>query len=226
MQRNWVGQVFATSYSSFSRGVAILVSKNTAFRSHRRVKDDLGSYVIFKGVLSGKDVTSMNLYCPQDYSPDFLSKVFAEFSELATGDSFVGGDFTISIPPFINFRLAFLPLHGKLRYSLLYVMILDIQMHEGSFTPLIQSLLFFLPPIKVIPGLTIFSSLHQKCFWLILSLRTGYCQGTGGFNPLASEMTISSPTSPLNLKCFIQLTHHLLITPLPFGRHVKHIPVD
>ncbi len=69
LQRNWVGQVFATSYSSFSRGVAILVSKNIAFRSHRCVKDNLGCYVTVKGVLSGKDVTFMNVYCPPGYSP-------------------------------------------------------------------------------------------------------------------------------------------------------------
>jgi len=33
LQRSWAGHVFATSYSSFSRGVAILSSKKLAFRS-------------------------------------------------------------------------------------------------------------------------------------------------------------------------------------------------
>lgn len=72
LQRSWVGQVFATSYSSFSRGVAILISKKLAFRSLDCIKDNQGRYVIVKGILSGKEVTFMNQYCPPTYSPDFL----------------------------------------------------------------------------------------------------------------------------------------------------------
>ena len=54
LQRNWVGQFFATSYSSFSRGVAILISISIAFKSLNCVKDSHGHYVIVKGILSGK----------------------------------------------------------------------------------------------------------------------------------------------------------------------------
>ena len=47
LQRSWVGQVFATSYSSFSRSVAILIRKELAFRVRVLdcVKDSLGQYV-------------------------------------------------------------------------------------------------------------------------------------------------------------------------------------
>lgn len=102
LQRNWVGQVFTTSYSSFSRGVAILVSKNLAFRSLNCVKDSQGHYVIVRGVLSGKAVTLMNIYCPPGYSPGFLSKAFAEFADLASENSFVGGDFNCHLNPSLD----------------------------------------------------------------------------------------------------------------------------
>lgn len=101
LQRSWVGQVFATSYSSFSRGVAILISKKLAFRSLDCVKDSQGRYVIVKGILVGKEVTFMNLYCPSGYSPDFLSKAFSVFMDQASGDSFVG-DFNCHLYPSLD----------------------------------------------------------------------------------------------------------------------------
>ena len=102
MQRGWVGQVFATSYSSFSRGVAILISKKLMFRPLDCVTDSQGRYVIVKGILTGKEVTFMNLYCPPGYSPDFLSKAFAVFMDLASEDSFVGGDFNCHLNPSLD----------------------------------------------------------------------------------------------------------------------------
>lgn len=83
LQRSWVEHVFATSYSSFSRGVAILISKKLAFRSLDCVKGSQDQYIIGKGILAGKEVTFMNLYCPPAYSPGFLSKAFAVFMERA-----------------------------------------------------------------------------------------------------------------------------------------------
>lgn len=83
-----MGQVFATSYSSFSRGVAILISKRLAFRSLDCVKDSQDQYITVKGILS-----FMNLYCPPPYFPDFLSKAFAVFMKWASEDCSVGGDF-------------------------------------------------------------------------------------------------------------------------------------
>lgn len=85
LQRNWVGQVFATSYSSLSRGEAILMSKNLAFLSLECIKDNQGLYVIVKGILAGKKVIFLNLYCPLSCSPDFLSKTFAVFMNHASG---------------------------------------------------------------------------------------------------------------------------------------------
>lgn len=79
LQRGWVGHVFATSYSFFSRGVAILISKKLVFRILDCVKDCQGRYIIVKRILAGKEVKFMNLYCPPPYSPDFLSKALAVF---------------------------------------------------------------------------------------------------------------------------------------------------
>ena len=106
LQRNWAGQASATSYSSFSRGVDILISKSIVFKSLNRVKDSHGHYVIVKGILSGKKITFMNLYCPPGYSHDFLSKAFAEFTKLVSGDSWEEILIATPIPLLINWKFS------------------------------------------------------------------------------------------------------------------------
>ena len=53
LRQGGVEQVFFTSFTSRSRGVAILVRKNLPFSIIECVKDKDGRYVIIKGVLLG-----------------------------------------------------------------------------------------------------------------------------------------------------------------------------
>lgn len=41
----------------------------------------------------------MNPYCPLAFPPDFTSRAFAVFMRRASGDSFVGGDFSFHLNP-------------------------------------------------------------------------------------------------------------------------------
>ena len=77
-----------------------LISENLAFRSLDFVKDSQGWYIIVKGILAGKEVTFMNLYCPPAYSPDFLSKTLAVFMEHASGT--LVGDFNCHLNPSLD----------------------------------------------------------------------------------------------------------------------------
>lgn len=64
--------LFCPSYSSFSQGVEIPISKNLAFRSLDCIKDNQGRYIIVKGILSLKKVAFMYLYCPSPGLLQFL----------------------------------------------------------------------------------------------------------------------------------------------------------
>ena len=76
----------------------------------------------------------MNLYCPPDYSPDFLSKAFAVFMEQVSGDSFVRGDFNCRLNPLLDKRPSdTVPLLSRQGCSLINVMILNILMCGGCF---------------------------------------------------------------------------------------------
>lgn len=67
LKRELVVQMFATFYSSFSMGVAILINRKIGFCCLNSIRDDHGQYIIVKGILFGKEVTFMNLYCPPGY---------------------------------------------------------------------------------------------------------------------------------------------------------------
>ena len=89
----WVSQVYFSSFTTSSRGVAILVSKSLPFRLETCIKDKYGRFVIINGTLQGEEITIMNIYCPPNYSPEFLTKAFTELTELSSEMALVGGDF-------------------------------------------------------------------------------------------------------------------------------------
>lgn len=207
LQRNWVGQVFATTCFSFSRGVAILVNKNLVFRSLNCVKDSQGRYVIVKGVLSRKAVTLTNLYCPPGYSLDFLSKAFAEFAKLASKNSFVGGDFNCYLNPLDKCPPGISPPSKQARVLTSICRGIGYSDVWREFPPT-DSVYFFSAPHKsytridylFIPSKmflvlsctigSIILSDHAPYIWSILFLRKGHCQGAGDFNHLFSKMII------------------------------------
>ncbi len=99
LQHTWIGEVFMMSYASNSGGVDVLINKNIAFRSTNFLKDRGGSYVIIRGILFGKSITFMNIYCPPGHPTDFRTKAFADFEELTSDYSYVAGDFNCHINP-------------------------------------------------------------------------------------------------------------------------------
>ena len=115
-----MGLVFSTSYSSFSRGVAILISKSIAFRSLNGVKDSHGCYVLLKGILSGKEVTFMNvlyivpLVTPMIFSLMLLQSLMSWLLGTSLWEEIL---IATSIPLLINFHLTVLTPQGKLGSS-------------------------------------------------------------------------------------------------------------
>lgn len=97
--KGWVGQIFGTSYSSYARGVAILIHKKIPFTASDCVKDPSGRFVRVSGTLYGQNVSLLNLYCPPGYSPDFLSNVISDFVNLTSDHLIVAGDFNCILDP-------------------------------------------------------------------------------------------------------------------------------
>lgn len=102
LKRDWVGQMFFSSYTSNSRGVCILIHKNLPFTLESCIKDSCGRYIIIKGLLYGKYISILNVYAPPGHPTDFITKAFLEFAELETECSIVGGDFNCHLNPLID----------------------------------------------------------------------------------------------------------------------------
>lgn len=85
LKRDWVGQIFHSSFTSRSRGVAILVNKALPLSEVKVKRDKLGRYVMISGTLYGDNVSYLNVYAPPICPPDFHTKVFSLFSDCSGG---------------------------------------------------------------------------------------------------------------------------------------------
>ncbi len=102
LQQGGFGQVFFSSFSSKSRGVEILISKNLPFKLEISANDKYGRYVMIKGSVQGHGISLMNVYCPPAHPTDFLTKIFLEFSAMNSENSIVGGDFNCILNPIMD----------------------------------------------------------------------------------------------------------------------------
>lgn len=97
LKREWVGQVFFSSYSSNSRGVAILIHRATPFSLLACKKDTEGRFVLIHGTIYGEKITIMNIYAPNAPTPTFWTQVASTLEEFMCPLTFLGGDFNCCI---------------------------------------------------------------------------------------------------------------------------------
>lgn len=90
---DWVGQVFSSSFTSKSRGVAILINKHLPLSDVPTISDKSVRYVMLKGHLHGQLVSLLNIYFPPVQSNDFISQVMSLFANWICGNSVIAGDF-------------------------------------------------------------------------------------------------------------------------------------
>lgn len=102
LRRNWVGQVFYSSYKSNSRGVAILLHRNLPFTLDRTISDGEGRYILVAGHIYGEHVLLGSIYAPNIYDPAFFPKLLADISGFSTSYILIGGDFNCTPNPTID----------------------------------------------------------------------------------------------------------------------------
>lgn len=71
-KRDWVNQAYYSSFSSNSKGVAILMHRATPFVLRTCKRDTEGRCVLVHGTIDGAHVTTMNLYAPNPTAPFIL----------------------------------------------------------------------------------------------------------------------------------------------------------
>ena len=99
LRREWVGQVYYSSFSTSKRGVAILINKNTPFTLENCIKDINGRYVLISGVLYGERIMIGCIYAPNTYDRDFYSTLLADVSSLSSSYTILAGDWNCVADP-------------------------------------------------------------------------------------------------------------------------------
>ncbi len=93
LKRDWVGQVFSSSFTSKSRGVVILINKYIPLSDVQVISDKSTGYVVLKSCLHGQTLSIMNIYYPPVQSNDFISHAFSEFADWICDKTVIAGDF-------------------------------------------------------------------------------------------------------------------------------------
>lgn len=91
--REWVGQVFFSSYSTNSTGVITLIHKNLPFTVTATYKDTEGRYVLVKGVLHGENILLGNVYGPNVQDATFYASLLSQLADMDCTNMIIGGDF-------------------------------------------------------------------------------------------------------------------------------------
>ena len=98
LKSGWVGKVFHSSYTTNSRGVAILIRKNVPFMLEETKSDSNGRFILVKGLLDQTEVVLLNSYCPNHDDPKFINDITLILSQFNI-PTFWGGDFNCILDP-------------------------------------------------------------------------------------------------------------------------------
>ena len=74
VRAEWGGEVYFNSFTSNSRGVCILFSNFIEYKVCKAKMDQNGNMLILDLELEGKQLTLVNIYGPNEDSPDFFLK--------------------------------------------------------------------------------------------------------------------------------------------------------
>lgn len=84
---------FHATYSTYSRGVSILISNAIRFTCKQCIKDPAGRYLMLLCSINDRIIFLVNVYIPPPYKDDVLKKVFEKMAQLPDVPTVIIGDF-------------------------------------------------------------------------------------------------------------------------------------
>ena len=91
----WGGEVIYSSYTSNARGVCILFNNGFEYKIYSSKCDTNGNYIILDLEIEGKRFTLINLYGPNDDSPNFYTDIIEKMQEYENDTCMICGDFNL-----------------------------------------------------------------------------------------------------------------------------------
>lgn len=99
----WGYQCFFSSYSTNSRGVAILVNNNFDFKPLTEKGDVDGNYLLLKACIEGHEVLICNVYGPNNDKPPFFDNVQKCIDDMQCSNIIWCGDFNLVLNPDLDY---------------------------------------------------------------------------------------------------------------------------
>ena len=104
IKHQWGFDAFFSSYSSNSRGVAILINNNFEYKVSQQKKDNSGIMIALNISIDSKSYTFINVYAPNDDSPDFFDSISDIINEYDNSRVLIVGDYNLVIYPQMDYH--------------------------------------------------------------------------------------------------------------------------
>lgn len=92
----------ATTPDSKSKGVTILIGRDTPFKLNEQLCDPEGRFVFLKGTYNDLPLTLANVYFPNKSHITFCQLIVRRLQEFADGCIILGGDFNVPLNPLLD----------------------------------------------------------------------------------------------------------------------------
>ena len=101
-KKEWEGDIVFAHGSSKSRGVAILIKTSLQVKINKAIKDCEGRYVILDTTILNKNIAIINIYGPNEDSPNFFIKIIEQIENIDPITHILGGDWNITLNPSLD----------------------------------------------------------------------------------------------------------------------------
>lgn len=103
IRSQWEFDCLFNSYTSSSRGIAILFNNSIEYKIHKQTNDTEGNYLIVDISVQSRRFTLVVVYGPNSDSPQFYKSLFEEIDEMENNSVIICGDFNLVLEPELDY---------------------------------------------------------------------------------------------------------------------------
>ena len=93
-----MGKIFHSNIHD-RKGVAILISDKTDFKTKDIKRDKEGHYLMIKGSIQGEDIAIINIYAPNTGAPTYIQQILTDIKGEIDGNTIILRDFNTPLTP-------------------------------------------------------------------------------------------------------------------------------
>lgn len=102
LRKNWIGQIYHSTFQAKARGTAILIHKSVPFICSNVLADPNGRFIVVTGKIHNTPLILANIYAPNWDDCNFFRTFFSKLTDVATHSLILGGDFNCWINPSLD----------------------------------------------------------------------------------------------------------------------------